>query len=53
VFYNALGHHDDVCNVPQAWELMKRGLLWAAMSKRIAAEQGLSADDFKSEHRMY
>jgi len=53
VFYNALGHHDNIFDVPEAWELMKRGLLWAAMSKRIAVEQGLSASDFKSELRMY
>lgn len=46
VFYNALGHHNDVFDIPQAWELMKRGLLWAADGKRIAAEKGLSAGEF-------
>jgi type 1 glutamine amidotransferase len=53
VFYNALGHHNDVFDVPQAWELMKRGLLWAADGKRIAVEKGLSADEFKSDKGMY
>jgi type 1 glutamine amidotransferase len=53
VFYNALGHHDDVFNVPEAWELMKRGLLWAAGSKRIAREKGLSAEDWKTQKPMY
>jgi type 1 glutamine amidotransferase len=53
VFYNALGHHDDVFNIPEAWELMRRGLLWAADSKRIAVEKGLSADDWKNELGMY
>ncbi|GHT74956.1 hypothetical protein FACS1894124_5610 [Spirochaetia bacterium] len=53
VYYNALGHHNDVFNIPEAWELMKRGLLWAADGKRIAVEKGLSADDFKNEKGMY
>jgi len=34
VFYNALGHVNAVFDIPQAWELMKRGLLWAADGKR-------------------
>jgi type 1 glutamine amidotransferase len=46
VFYNALGHHNDVFDIPNAWELMKRGLLWAADGKRIAVEKGLWAADF-------
>ena len=29
VFYNSLGHVANVFNIPQAWELMRRGLLWA------------------------
>ncbi|MDR1802088.1 MAG: ThuA domain-containing protein [Treponema sp.] len=53
VFYNALGHHNDVFDIPEAWELMKRGLLWAADGKRIAVEKGLSADEWKSELGMY
>jgi type 1 glutamine amidotransferase len=53
VFYNALGHHNDVFDIPEAWELMRRGLLWAADGKRIAVEQGLSADDWKSDKGMY
>jgi type 1 glutamine amidotransferase len=53
VYYNALGHHNDIFDIPEAWELMKRGLLWAADGKRIAREQGLSADEFKSDKGMY
>jgi type 1 glutamine amidotransferase len=53
VFYNALGHHNDIFDIPQAWELMKRGMLWAAAGKSIAREKGLSADDFKSDKGMY
>ncbi len=51
VFYNALGHHNDVFEVPEAWELMKRGLLWAAEGKAIASERGLT-DTFKTERKM-
>jgi len=46
VFYNALGHHNDVFDNPPVWELMKRGMVWAAEGKRIAVENGLSASDF-------
>ena len=53
VFYNALGHHDDIFDIPEAWELMKRGMLWAAEGKRIAVENGLSADEFKSDRKMF
>ena len=30
VFYNSLGHHADIFDVPEARELMRRGFLWAA-----------------------
>lgn len=30
VFYNSLGHHNDIFDIPQARELMRRGFLWAA-----------------------
>jgi type 1 glutamine amidotransferase len=53
VFYSALGHHDDVLDIPEAWELMSRGMLWAAEGKRIAVEKGLSADEFKSDRKMF
>ena len=53
VFYNALGHHNDVFDIPEAWELMKRGLLWAAEGRRIAREKGLSADEWKNPLGMY
>jgi type 1 glutamine amidotransferase len=53
VYYNALGHHNDVFDLPEAWEMMRRGLLWAAEGKRLAAEQGLSADEWKSDKGMY
>jgi len=37
VFYNALGHHNDVFDIPQAWELMKRGMLWASKEEICSA----------------
>jgi type 1 glutamine amidotransferase len=30
VFYNSLGHHADIFDIPEAKELMRRGFLWAA-----------------------
>ncbi|MCL1995214.1 MAG: ThuA domain-containing protein [Defluviitaleaceae bacterium] len=51
VYYNALGHHDDVFDVPEAGELMKRGLLWAAESKEKA--KGLSIEHLKSSAKMF
>ncbi|MOA09776.1 Trehalose utilization [compost metagenome] len=30
VFYNSLGHHADVFDIPEAKELMRKGFLWAA-----------------------
>ncbi|MDR2965426.1 MAG: hypothetical protein LBU88_06590, partial [Treponema sp.] len=53
VFYNALGHLNNVFDIPEAWELMKRGLLWAAESKKIARDKGLKADDWKTPVSMY
>ena len=37
VFYNALGHHADVFDIPQAGAMMKRGMLWAAAGKKHSA----------------
>lgn len=53
VYYNSLGHHDDIFDIPQAWEMMKRGLLWAANSKEAAKAEGISADDFRSDGKMF
>lgn len=53
VFYNSLGHHDDIFDIPEAWTLMKRGLLWAAEGRQIAQEQGLTIDRFASERKMF
>jgi type 1 glutamine amidotransferase len=33
VFYSSLGHSADVFEIPEALEIMRRGLLWAAEGK--------------------
>ncbi|SDC65535.1 hypothetical protein SAMN02799630_01092 [Paenibacillus sp. UNCCL117] len=43
VYYCSLGHHADVLEIPQAKEMMRRGLLWAAEGKKLAQEQQESA----------
>ena len=54
VFYNSLGHHDDVFEKsPNAAVLMERGMLWAADGKRIAVEQGLTTERFENAAKMY
>lgn len=30
IFYTSLGHHADIFDIPEVYEIMKRGLLWAA-----------------------
>lgn len=47
VFYTSLGHHNDVFDNPFAFEMMKRGLLWASESKALAVANDLNADIFK------
>lgn len=53
VYYNSLGHHADVFDIPEARELMRRGFLWAAEGKDIAVAQNLDADIFKSDKKMF
>lgn len=54
VFYNSLGHHDDVFEKsPTAAVLMERGLVWAAEGKAYAAEHGLTTTRFENSAKMY
>ncbi|GHU66841.1 hypothetical protein FACS189447_08380 [Spirochaetia bacterium] len=54
VFYNSLGHHDDVFeNSPNAEIIMKRGMLWAAEGKAYAKEHGLTTERFENNAKMY
>lgn len=53
VFYSSLGHHADIFDIPEARETMRRGMLWAAAGKLLAASNKLSADDFASDKKMF
>lgn len=54
VFYNALGHHDDVFDKsPAAETLMRRGMIWAAEGKSYAQAHGLTTDAFENTAKMY
>lgn len=35
VFYNSLGHHDNIFDIPQVAEVQRRGFLWAARKQEI------------------
>lgn len=39
VFYCSLGHQADIVEMPEVKEIMRRGLLWAADGKELAAHQ--------------
>ena len=47
VFYNSLGHHDDVFDAaPEAALLMERGLVWAAEGRQYAAQHHLTPEKY-------
>ena len=52
VFYSSLGHHNDIMDLPQAFEIMKRGMLWAAEGRHIATSHGLMASEFESDMKI-
>ena len=48
VFYNSLGHHDDVfTKSPNAEIMMERGMLWAGEGKEYAEKHGLIREKFE------
>jgi type 1 glutamine amidotransferase len=53
VFYNSVGHHADIFDIPEALELMRRGFLWAAEGKDIAMRDGLDSSIYESEKQMF
>jgi len=53
VYYNSLGHHNDVFDTPEAFEMMKRGLIWASEGKERAAENNNSADEYRNDGKMF
>lgn len=49
VFYNSLGHHDDVFEKsPNAQIMMERGMLWAGEGKAYAKEHHLTTEKFEA-----
>lgn len=52
VYYNALGHNADVFDIPEAKEMMRRGMLWAAEGKEIADRDGLNGNAYRSDKKM-
>ena len=54
VFYTSLGHHDDVFEKsPNAQELIRRGMLWAAGGRQFARQNGLTTERFENTAKMY
>jgi len=53
VFYSSLGHLNNVLDVPEAAELMKRGMIWAGDGKEYAVKNGLTTDRFENTAKMY
>ena len=53
VYYNSLGHQDNIFDIPEAGELMKRGLLWAAESKSFAKKYNQSIEHLRSDKKMF
>lgn len=47
VFYSSLGHHDDIFDIPEAQELQRRGMLWAAEGKALAGDYTIYHNDAK------
>lgn len=53
VFYNSLGHHNDVFDCPEAAEMMRRGMLWAAEGKNVFEKSGLDPLMYANTAKMY
>ena len=43
VYYNSLGHQANIMDMKVVREMMRRGFLWCAEGKRLAAEQKVSS----------
>ncbi|MBJ6361162.1 ThuA domain-containing protein [Paenibacillus sp. GCM10012307] len=43
VYYNSLGHVANIVDLPEVKEMMRRGFLWTAEGKELAARQGVEA----------
>lgn len=53
VYYTSLGHHADIVQQPVVTELIDRGFKFVIEGKDTALENNLTAEDFKSESKMF
>ena len=53
IYYTSLGHQASVFDIPEAYELTKRGLIWAAEGKHYAKDHGLTTERFENNAKMY
>ena len=53
VYYNSLGHHNDVFDIPEAQEMMRRGMLWAAEGKELFRNTKPDPEQYSSNEKMY
>ena len=53
VYYNALGHKANVIETGTPYEMLRRGVLWAAASKTAAQASGLRFEDFQNPGKHY
>jgi|SRR5882724_806525 len=44
VYYNSLGHQANIIALPEVTELMRRGFLWCADGKAVAAQSGYAQE---------
>jgi len=53
VYYNALGHKADVIAGGPAYEMLRRGLLWAAQGRAAAVASGARHADYAAEGKHF
>lgn len=53
IYYNALGHQANVIETGTPYEMLRRGVLWAAQSKQAAQSAGLRFEDFHNPGKHY
>ena len=46
VYYNALGHHADVIDTGPAFEMIRRGLIWASHGREASLADGERFEDY-------
>jgi hypothetical protein len=51
VFYNALVHHADNFDIPEARTIMRREFIWAAAGKERVLREGLTSEIYRSNKK--